>query len=559
MLSGPLVLAALYLSHRAGAQTAAIFHWEHVKPSENLEWVECYSMYQCTRLEVPLDYANDSAGKAALAIIRLPATVSKEEYRGPLLFNPGGPGGSGIDALVPSGSNFHAVFGNQYDIVGFDPRGVSYSTPSISFFETGAERALWNAGALPISLNASSAAIPEGWARAHLLGRLAAARDAAGILKYITTDNVARDMLYITEKFGFNKLNYYGISYGTVLGATFAALFPDRVERILIDGVVDTEAWINANMTIEATDTDAELQVFFDSCAAAGPELCAFHKPTAVEISDRLAVLTASIRGQPVPVITPSSYGIVDYSVLRRTLFATLYVPYNFFGLLAEGLAALEGGNGTIIYSLTEQLPFQCECNDDSVPFHLNGAEATVAIQCGDAVEVPDSLADFEQFYNSAARTSQFAEFLVGANRLSCTGWRVYREDRFKGPVAAANTSFPLLLLANSADPVTPKAGALKVQARFPGSVLFTQDSPGHTSGTAPSLCTFTYFRQYFQNGTLPEPGSVCSVEIPLFGTADNSTATRRQTLSAEEQAATDALKVIGDAVRPMITRQTWQ
>jgi hypothetical protein len=129
---------------------------------------------------------------------------------------------------MTSGS-FQVVLGNEYDIVSFDPRGeslqfhvgpvmnlffagVSYSTPVASFFQTDAERALWNAGSLPTSLNASSDSLPHDWARGRLMGQLAAQRDSSGILKYMTTDNVARDMLLITQKFGFEKLKYYGIS-----------------------------------------------------------------------------------------------------------------------------------------------------------------------------------------------------------------------------------------------------------------------------------------------------------------------------------------------------------
>ncbi|KAF7340391.1 AB hydrolase-1 domain-containing protein [Mycena venus] len=555
--TGPFILSAILLYPILAARAADTFPWDQLTPSPNLNWVQCYSIFQCTRLEVPLDYSDPNVSTAALAVIRLPGNASDEQYKGPILFNPGGPGGSGVDTVVANGASFQAILGsqaNQYDFVGFDPRGVRYSTPIASFFATDVERALWNAGAPLTSLNQSSDAITHAWGQAHLLGALAAQRDASQILKYLTTDNVARDMLLITQKFGFEKLKYYGVSYGTVLGATFAAMFPDKVERILLDGVVDAEAWFSANLTIEATDTDKGLQAFFDGCVAAGPELCAFYKPTAAEIADRLTALTASIREQPVPVLTPAGYGVVDFSLLRRSLFAALDSPFTLFSTLARGLAALENGDGDTLYSIVQQPQFQCDCSNNTAFSPID--DSTVAIECGDAVEVTDSIEEVTEFYQNAARTSQFAEFLVGATRVSCSGWQVYREDRFKGPVAAANTSFPLMLVTTTADPVAPKAAALNTQARFPGSALLTQDSPGHTSTRAPSLCTIGYFRQYFLNGTLPAPGTVCPVDATLFGVPGNSTS-KRNTMSADEQELLAAMKVIADSVGPAIARKT--
>ncbi|KAJ7269217.1 Alpha/Beta hydrolase protein [Mycena rebaudengoi] len=548
--SGPFLFSAILLSHTRAARAADTFLWDQLTPSQDLDWVQCYSTFQCTRLEVPLDYSDPNVGTAALAIIRLPANVSEAQYRGPLLFNPGGPGGSGVDSLVANGPSFQAVLGsqsNQYDIVSFDPRGVRYSTPIAAFFETDAERALWNAAAPFASLNASSDAIPQAWGRAHLLGAIAAQRDASQILKYLTTDNVARDMLQITQKFGFEKLQYYGISYGSVLGATFAALFPngiqEKVERILID----------ANWTIDVTDTDKALQTFFDSCAAAGPDLCAFYKPTVVEIADRLMALTASIRTQPIPVLTPAGYGLVDYSLLRLSVLEALYRPFSLFPTLARGLAALENGDGSILHSISQEPTFQCDCANNTASPPTD--DSTVAIECGDAIEVTDSIEEVTEFYQNAVKTSQFAEFSVGSTRISCAGWKVYREDRFKGPVAAANTSFPLLLVTTTADPITPKAEALKTQAGFPGSVLLTQDGPGHTSLSAPSLCTTGYFRQYFLNGILPPPETVCPVDATLFGASANSTS-KRAALSADEEEVLAALMAVSDSVLPVITRK---
>ncbi|KAJ6505884.1 hypothetical protein C8R47DRAFT_1209822 [Mycena vitilis] len=553
-LASLLLLSALLLSP-ALAQAPETFLWEKLTPSQDLKGEYLFLGNEVAKrvIQVPFDYSDHSVGTAAIAIIRLPANVSKAEYKGPILFNPGGPGGSGVDTLVSTGFELQTLLADsRYDIVSFDPRGVRYSTPEASFFETDAERALWNAGSVPASLSASSNAIPQAWGRAHLLGSLAAQRDKSQILKYITTDNVARDVLLITQKFGFEKLKYYGISYGSVIGATFASLFPDKVERMIIDGVVDADAWYSANVTILATDTDKVLQSFFDGCAAAGPELCAFYEPTAAAIADRLEALTNFVRAQPVPVITPAAYGLIDYSLLRQTIFQTFYTPYTLFPLLAQGLAALENGNGTVLYSILATPAFECNCDGTIFP---PSDDSTVAIECGDPIQVTDSIDQVTEFYQNAVKTSQFVEFLVGMDRVSCAGWQVFRDDRFKPGPVAVNTSFPLLLVSNTADPVTPKVSALKTQAGFPGSVLLTQNSAGHTSLAAPSLCTAGYLRGYFVNGTFPPTGTVCAIDVTLFEPPANST-TKRTTLDEHGERVLAAARVIRDSVLPIIMRK---
>ncbi|KAJ7474215.1 TAP-like protein-domain-containing protein [Mycena latifolia] len=529
----------------------ALFEWETLTPCEHLKWTPCYSGFQCSLLQVPLDYAAPSKGSASIAIVRLPSNSSNSEYRGPLLFNPGGPGENGVDAVVEFGAEFATIFGPEFDII-------------ISFFETDAERNLW----MPVtptimfpSLNASSDAVPRQWARAQLLGQLASLRDPQSHLQHMTTDNVARDMLRITEAFGWDKLQFWGISYGSVLGSTFATLFPDKVGRLVIDGILDADAWYSTNLTSELTDTDKTLQTFFDGCTAAGPENCEFFAPSAAEISANLTALTSLIQSQPIPVLTNTSYGIVDYTFLRNVLFDALGSPYGAFAQLAQGLASLAGGNATPIYAPTAVPPFECPTNATAPPFHDNAFEAQVAISWGDGAPVSDSIAQLRQFYSAGATLSSFAD-LVSIGRVNCAaeltpslkvGGKFIAKAASKGsPVGAANTSFPLLIIGNTADPITPIRGAIKTAASFPGSALLTQDSPGHTSMTAPSLCTWGYLREYFQNGTLPAPGTVCAVDAELFPSAAGKTSAKR---SGDEEDITDARRAVGDVVRRMVSR----
>ncbi len=187
--------------------------------------------------QVPIDYSNEAGAKAALAVIKYASTVPADEYQGAILFNPGGPGGSGVDYLQAYGYGplMAAVVGPQYDIISFDPRGTSFpsegllthtdvwfeglgvSSPRVEFFATEAERALWLANPYAYStiLNATNdpLALSRMWANGQVLGQLTKVHDTSGLLEFIGTDDVARDMLRITEANGQDDLLYWGVSY----------------------------------------------------------------------------------------------------------------------------------------------------------------------------------------------------------------------------------------------------------------------------------------------------------------------------------------------------------
>ncbi|KAJ6568866.1 TAP-like protein-domain-containing protein [Mycena capillaripes] len=531
-----LILISLHLTRTLAAPG---FNWQTLKTDSKLNWKPCYSGLQCSRLEVPLDYSAPEAGCASIAIVRFPSTSPKSEYRGPILFNPGGPGGSGVDIIVSNGAAFAEIFGPEFDIVGFDPRGVSYSTPTISFFKTDVERRFLipSTGSVPYaSLNASSNAVSKVSGDVGLLGQLALQSDTDHQLQHMSTDNIARDMLRITQAFGFEKLQYWGISYGSVLGATFATLFPDKVGRLIIDGVEEMESYYTANTTNMMLDVDASLQAFFEGCSNAGPEICPFYEPSPSDIAAKLDTLTASIKEQPLPVVLPDSHGIVDFNFLRNAILNSLFDPYDVdegFVALGQGLAALAKGNATVLYAQSAEPSFECQAS--SPPFHLNNYEAYIAIACGDAAPVNDTIAQLEDHWLNGAKISQFSD-LLSSTRVLCGGYKIHRPGRFQGPVGAKNTSFPLLLVGNTLDPATPHAGAVHTSELFPGSVVLTQDSVGHTSIVARSTCTYGHFRAYFLNGTLPAPGTVCPVDMELFPSTSGSIASKRGLLSAQEE-----------------------
>ncbi|KAF7331529.1 Abhydrolase-4 domain-containing protein [Mycena kentingensis (nom. inval.)] len=419
------------------------------------------------------------------------------------------------------------------DVFQYSPHpGIARSTPRANFFASRAERALFSVRD-GLSHNASAEALARTWARGTLIGGLAGERDD-GSLTFIHTDHTARDMLEIVKAHGRDKLQYWGFSYGSVLGATFAAMFPNNVERLIIDGVVDSENYYATEWSNNLRDTDAAYRSFAVGCAAAGPSGCPFHAHNANEILSNIDALAESLRSRPIPVKTATSYGLVDYSVLRSTIFKALYSPHAAFPRLAKALADLRDGNATGIWAMSVSgalKPFDCACGAAD-PFE-SVDEATWAVLCNDGDRIPPGYDEFEAHYKALSRTSSFADQWE-LPRMGCLAWPKFKKTNFQGPFVA-NTSFPLLFIGNTADPVTPLwsyvpelisptpptlFSAHKMSKGFAGSVVLTQDSAGHCSLSAPSTCTAKIIRAYFLEGKLPEPGTVCDIDRPVFPVA---------------------------------------
>lgn len=264
--------------NQAEVGTPAYFNWSSISSSPHLEYSKCYGGgFQCARLELPMDYWNHTTDETiSLAIIRKPAAVpvTDERYGGPIFFNPGGPGGSGIGLLL-GGRGFEKIVdanttdGKFYDLVSFDPRGVGETRPAAICSE---DPVIAQSFALRVMeegvLGSSDASLGRLWSmsRARSQSCSLPPKEGADIKRYLSTAYVATDMLEIVEahgawrereakkllryplkalgpalryKKGREKIQYWGFSYGSYLGMTFAAMYPDRIHRLIVDGVVD--------------------------------------------------------------------------------------------------------------------------------------------------------------------------------------------------------------------------------------------------------------------------------------------------------------------------------
>ncbi|RDX41811.1 hypothetical protein OH76DRAFT_1499871 [Lentinus brumalis] len=191
--------------------------------------------------------------------------------------------------------------------------------------------------------------------------------------------------------------------------------------------------------------------------------------------------------------------------------------------------------------------PIECKCGDRPDPAFRGDNEVTFAIACGDGDERAWDLGEYRKWYRGLEAQSHLMAPMWGIYWMQCAEWPIRAKSRWTGPLAAKNTSHPILVVSAKYDPVTPLPDARNVQKRYAGAGLLVQDSYGHCSLSSPSMCTAKHVRRYFEEGTLPADGTLCGVEeLPLVGKRDSS---GLQALSAEDAQLLESLRGLSEGM----------
>ncbi|GLF94520.1 alpha/beta hydrolase [Streptomyces yaizuensis] len=439
--------------------------------------------WQCASLPVPLDHGDPSRGTVDIALVRAKAKGPGKRI-GSLLFNFGGPGGSGVAGLPLSAAQF-STLNSQYDLVSFDPRGVADSSAVVCRDSERTEEAH------RIDQTPDTAAEESTYlATARAFGAGCAERSGR-ILPHVGTENAARDMDLIRGALGDEKLHYLGFSYGTELGAVYAHLFPARVGRLVLDGVVDPTADFVGGARNQVMGFQRALENYFEDRGIG-----------AKEGTEQVVRLLERVDRSPLP--TDSGRTLTEGLALTGIILP-LYSEDS-WPQLTKALKAAEDGDGTDLLTLADAYN-----NRDSEGEYSPQDHAQRAISCADskgrvtAKEVRDRhLADF------TGVSPVFGPYLAWDLAGWCADWPV--PGTWDAPDVSAKGAAPILVVGTTGDSATPYEGARRMADELGEGVGVLLTNEGDTHGAyGTSECTTEVIDDYLLKGAIPEDGRTCS------------------------------------------------
>ena len=473
----------------------------------------------CASVRVPLDYDEPRGAQVRLRLVRSAATDPARRI-GTLFVNPGGPGAPAADFASYAARALGPRVAARFDVVGIDPRGTGGSGRTTCRGELSRARPRV---AFPLTRAQADVQL-----RFDDQVRRACRQDPTALLDHASTADVARDMELVRRALGDRQLSYYGVSYGSYLGATYAAMFPDRVRALVVDGVLDPVAWSTGVTGRPVTDpfttrigsdagTQEALTAAFAACADAGSGRCAIASAPQATWERVLAAATEGhlvVEGARI-----SAQDLIGFAA--SSLYESRAIP-SFFRFLAR-LDRLTAAPGTArpdarlarrtaaqqrrLVGLRDRraaagpwtpLPARTRTLDLQAP----------AVMCSDSRN-PDGP---RAWIRSAARADRsapgFGSYWTWISSVCASGGVGSGADSFRGPWRT-RTSTPLLVVGNSHDPATPITGARRVHELFAGSRLLTYDGWGHAAlGTG--RCVTRTVADYLVERRLPARDRTC-------------------------------------------------
>ena len=455
----------------------------------SINWADCpdavaESVVQCGNLEVPFDYDNPDAGSFVLYIKRRQATEPSQRV-GSMLVNPGGPGFGGSSLADDASYYFSERLLNSFDIIAWDPRGTGLTTPAVDCVDTYDE--YFGLDSPPETEEENQALIDASQAFNDKCDE-----NSGTILPYISTRASATDMNSIRLALGEDKITYFGFSYGSELGATWATMYPNTVRAAVLDGATDPLSTSTEAGMAQAAGFEQQLSTFLAQCSK--KPTCEFHNDGDAE--GALDALLLDLDTNPLVVSaerTPVTQGVA-FTAIAQSMYSDYYWPQ-----LQSALADAQKGDGAGLLALYDDY---YQRNSDGT--YGNQLEAFIAISCLDdpgATSVEEIASTVDAFIAAAPRLG--ANFAYG---YSCALWPVPQAQQV---TISGKGAGPIIVIGTTGDASTPLSSSRKMAKALESGVLMVVEADQHT-GYGINTCIITAVDNYLVDLTVPVNETAC-------------------------------------------------
>jgi pimeloyl-ACP methyl ester carboxylesterase len=456
-------------------------------------WNPCNDGFDCTTVSAPVDWSDPESDRIQLAVVRQESTNTT---KGSLLTNPGGPGGSGFD-LVSFGYAVSPAAKADYDVIGWDPRGVGRSTRVTCFTDAQQKDDLLYA-------TFDDPYESQGWLD-ELTTREKSFADACEansgeLLAHMDTASNARDMDLIRAVLASDKLNYVGYSWGTYLGTVYAQLFPQNVGRMVLDGGYDPSLTGFELYQQRMVGFDLAFRSYMQNCLDGGG--CPFTG----DIAEALGQATDLIAGADASALANSDGRVLDTATLATAVANSLYYDAYWPDLTAL-FSAFEAGDPAPAFVAADS--YNGRFDGGSYP--NNELEVSTAVACLDYDFAGDTTSTLDRLAQIAAAAPVVGTFIArddfAAFDVACRDWPV---APVAPPASFGAQTAPIVVVGTTRDPATPYAWSQALVAQLSNAVLVTRNGDGHTGYNKSNTCVDTAVDAYLLDGVVPASDPEC-------------------------------------------------
>ncbi|MFF3748481.1 alpha/beta hydrolase [Streptomyces kronopolitis] len=458
---------------------------------QKLTWRPCgVSGFECATMKAPLDYAKPGAGNdLKLAVARKKSTGPGRRI-GSLLVNPGGPGASAIDYLQQYAPQPAAVRA-RYDMVAMDPRGVARSAPVECLSNKQMDRYT------EVDQTPDTAAETTKLVSAYRAFAKGCEAHSGKLLPHVSTVETSRDMDVLRAILGDPKLNYVGASYGTLIGATYAGLYPSRVGRMVLDGAMDPELDSRATNLEQTAGFNTAFTSFAADCIK--QKDCPLGTKSTADAGRQLSALFKKLDAHP--AATGQERKLTE-SLATTGVIAAMY-DQRAWPVLREYLAQAKAGDGRGLLTLSDSY-YERDPNGT----YSNQMYANPAVNCLDLAPAFRDPAQARAAVPAFRKASPVFGETFAWSALNCAYWPV--KPTGTAHRIEAKGAAPILVVGTTRDPATPYIWAKALAAQLSSATLLTYEGDGHTAYGRGSDCIDTAINTYLLDGTVPPKGKRC-------------------------------------------------